>query len=122
MNTVRQVTRHHIEPGRADMNIQITAQGPYGPGGDQSQYVVTSGAGVLCHVQFQQGNPADHGVNGVSLEALLAICLDRLDHLQRGPYANSYNEHARLDIERAIESLNDRVREREWRRSTPSET
>lgn len=120
MNSVRQVTRHHVEPGRADMGIQITAQGPYGPGGDQSQYVVTSGAEALCHVQFQQGNPAEYGVNGVSLEALLAICLDRLDHLQRGPYANPYNEHARLDIERAIESLNDRVRERDWKRCEPS--
>lgn len=61
---------------------------------------------------FQDGNPTE-GVNGVSLESVLACCLDRLDCFQRGPFANPYNEHARMDIERAIESLKDRTRERD---------
>lgn len=118
MNEARSVTAHAVDGDLGDMNLRVTAFGPYGPGGAQNRYFIGEGApqGVarwLVEVRFQDGSPAECGVNGASLEAVLATCFDRLDHFQKGPYANAYNAEALHHIERAIEALKDRTRERD---------
>ena len=67
---------------------------------------------VRCEVQFQNGPIAEHGVNGVSQEALLAIVEDRLIGFQSGPYANRENAVALTKIQEAMMWLQKRTRDR----------
>lgn len=119
----RLVTGHAVDGGsRGDMGLAVIAHGPYSPGNAQNHYLIgvgedaellDSGAQVLGCICFQDGNPREVGINGVTLEAVLAVCEDRLDRFQSGRYANPYNAEARRHIERAIEALKDRTRERD---------
>lgn len=123
LNQPRLVTGHAVSPnGRGDMGQAVVAHGPYSPGGAQNHYIIAVGAEaalieggglVLGRVSFQQGNPQELGPNGVTLEALLAVCADRLAHFQKGPHADGYNAEALQGIDRAIEALKDRTRERD---------
>lgn len=125
----RLVTGHAVsDNGRGDMGQAVIAHGPYSPGNAQNHYVIgvgadcelmQGGAQVLGCISFQDGNPQEVGPNGVTLEAVLAVCADRLKRFQDGPHANHYNAHALLDIERALESLKDRTRERDARIVSP---
>lgn len=113
MNTVRTVTAHAVKGDKGDMGLKVQALGEYSEGGAQSRYMVLGpDQERLLTLLFQDGNPTE-GVNGVSLEAVLACCLDRLDCFQAGPFANPYNAEARYHIEQAIEALKDRTRERD---------
>lgn len=66
----------------------------------------------LVQIHFQNGPIAEHGVNGVSQEALLAIVRDRLDCFQRGPFACHENQMALEHIIAAMASLRLRTRDR----------
>ncbi|GHC34570.1 hypothetical protein GCM10010082_31560 [Kushneria pakistanensis] len=114
----RLVTAHALEGDTGDMNLMVFARGEYSAGGAQNHYQIVEKHPEGCQwlvgeVNFQDGNPAIRGVNGVTLEAVLACCLDRLECFQRGPFANNYNAAALQHIEQAMESLHDRVRERD---------
>jgi len=123
LNQPRLVTGHAVSRnGRGDMGQAVIAHGPYSPGGAQNHYIIgvgadcelmSGGAQVLGCVSFQDGNPQEVGVNGVTLEAVLAVCADRVERFQDGPHANRYNAEALLGIERALEALKDRTRERD---------
>lgn len=118
MNTVRTVTAHAVDGDKGDMNLMVQARGEYGAGGAQNHYHIVEmhpegREFLLADIQFQNGNPSEVDVNGVTLEAVLACCFDRLDCFQRGPFANPYNAEARYHIEQAIEALKDRTRERD---------
>ena len=123
LNQPRLVTGHAVSRnGRGDMGQAVIAHGPYSPGGAQNHYIIgvgaecelmTGGAQVLGCISFQDGNPQEVGPNGVTLEAVLAVCADRLERFQDGPHANRYNAEALLGIERALEALKDRTRERD---------
>ena len=113
----RHVTAHAVDGALGDLNLRVTASGEYSPGGAQNCYQIAEQREdgfewLHSIIVFQNGNPAD-GVNGVTLEAVLATCFDRLEHFQKGPYANAYNAEALHHIERAIEALKDRTRERD---------
>lgn len=66
----------------------------------------------LCSIQFQNGPIQEHGVNGVSGEALLAIVEDRLLCFQAGPYACRENAIALTKIQEAMMWLQKRTRDR----------
>lgn len=120
----RFVTGHAVSnSGRGDMGQAVIAHGLYSPGGAQNHYIIgvgaerellAGGAQVLGCISFQDGNPQEVGPNGVTLEAVLAVCADRLEHFQGGPHANRYNAEALTGIERALEALKDRTRERDY--------
>lgn len=65
-----------------------------------------------CMVRFQNGPIKEAGVNGVTQEALLAICADRLRSFQAGPYSCRENAVALTHIETAQMWLQKRTRER----------
>ena len=119
----RLVTGHAVsDNGRGDMGQAVIAHGPYSPGGAHNHYIIgvgaecelmKGGAQVLGCVSFQDGNPQEVGPNGVTLEAMFAVGLDRLTCFQEGPHANPYNDAAIFHIEQAIEALKDRTRERD---------
>jgi len=80
------------------------------------------GAGGACHhyriqysdqwtwdTHFQEGPVQEVGVNGITMEALLAIVQDRLEGFQSGPYACEENEMALLRVTGALEALQHRT-------------
>lgn len=66
----------------------------------------------LCLIKFQNGPIKEHGVNGISNEALLAIVRDRLEFFQAGQYACGTNEQALNHVVSAMVALSLRTRER----------
>jgi hypothetical protein len=67
---------------------------------------------ALCEIYFQNGPINEHGVNGISGEALLAVNIDRLRGFQAGQYACADNAEALDHLEKALECLHRRTKER----------
>lgn len=63
-------------------------------------------------VRFHTGPIKEDGVNGLSIEALLAICIDRLHGFQTGPYACWENQTALNNLRSALDILHWRTRNR----------
>jgi hypothetical protein len=63
-------------------------------------------------ILFQNGPIKESGVNGITQEALIAICIDRLRSFQAGPYACESNAKALKGLEDAQEALLSRTKER----------
>lgn len=60
-------------------------------------------------ILFQNGTIPDKGVNGVTQEALIAICIDRLRSFQSGPFACKENACALTHLEEAMHWLQQRT-------------
>ena len=73
------------------------------------------GTGTAQSVKFQQGPVAEHGINGITNEALLAIVIDRLEGAQEGPYKSRYNALAITKLEEAVLWLSRRTLDRQAR-------
>lgn len=67
---------------------------------------------IMAPISFQNGPIAEHGINGISQEALLAIVEDRLIGFQSGPYACRENAIALTKIQEAMMWLQKRTRDR----------
>ena len=67
---------------------------------------------ALCRIAFQNGPIQEHGVNGISNEALLAIVEDRLAGFQSGEFACDENGVALAWIRKAMALLKLRTRDR----------
>lgn len=63
-------------------------------------------------ILFQNGPIPAHGVNGITVEVLLAICADRLRCFQAGPFASADNGFALFNIEEAMRWLQKRTLDR----------
>jgi len=70
--------------------------------------------GIWQDVVFQNGpiGADGNGVNGIQMEDLIAICIDRLEGFQSGPYAHGYNADALKSLRCALASLQQRTRDR----------
>ena len=122
----RQLTGHIVNP--ANDQLKITVADEPGSGGANHRYEITgldtegnaskTGPDGYSHrysklvVLFQNGPIPEHGVNGVTHEALLAILIDRMEGFQRGPFASPYNAQALHHLRTAQEVLLARTRER----------
>lgn len=60
-------------------------------------------------VIFQNGAPDESGLNGVTMETLLAISEDRLKGFVAGPYNCAENDQALFHIKEALGALNRRT-------------
>src|ERR1700690_3037873 len=112
----------HVVDATDPKNLQIQVVDQKGPGGDNHRYAIT-GFDITSNpsysdrefvedlkelnVYFQYGNPAE-GVNGITMEALLAICEHRLQGLETGPYPCIENDEALHHVGKAIEALHRR--------------
>lgn len=67
---------------------------------------------AACDIRFQDGPINEHGINGITQEALLAVVIDRLRGFQSGPYACDENAAALQDCEFALMWLQKRTRDR----------
>ncbi len=122
MNTTigRAVTAHQVT--EADKKLTIQALDEPGAGGAYHVYGVSglsphpslpaNGLPELQVIAFQQGPVENDTPNGITIEALLAICKHRLDCFQAGPYPSQYNDRALIYIEQAIAALQERTRAR----------
>lgn len=92
---------------------EVKKSGDPTPGGAHTHYVVERKIdhGVLGELKFQEGDIKDHGVNGLMIENLIAIAIDRLKGFQTGPDAHDKNDEAIDSLEEALSSLQERTEE-----------
>ena len=117
---MRELTDHRVNP--ANDLIKIHVMDAPGAGGAHHYYAITLPPtpaevergipGRQTDILFQNGPIAEAGVNGVTQEALLAICIDRLRSFQAGPYACRENALALTKMEEAQMWLLERTRRR----------
>lgn len=102
--------RHHT--GRS-MDFDIVPGPPTAPAGTVDSFILTSG-GFQDTVKFQSGT-VNGDPNGLSTEALLEVCMIRLQTLNQGKFQCRNNFIAIEKIGHAIDALNDRTKERDSR-------
>lgn len=118
---MREITSHVVE-GDDKPQITITAADDPGPGGANhlyriggltAQHPACAGPTESFFLHFQHGGVQDvGGWNGVSMEALLAICADRLEAFQAGPFPSQENATALHNVQEAMRSLHKRTQNR----------
>lgn len=123
MNTVK-LENHKTNP----VNEQLTITGfvdDSNPGGGCTKYQIkgfdtstnkaTDKTSKTTSIVFQNGNPAEVGVNGVTIESLLAIIEHKLEAFQSGPFACHENGVALQSIQAAQFWLKERTNQRKER-------
>jgi len=118
----RFLTSHIVNPANDKLTIEV--QDEPGSGGANHRYFVngfdtTSNASAGGYpwgngwlVLFQNGPINEHGTNGITHEALLAILIDRLQGFQKGPFSCRENAIALTHLEEALMWLQKRTRDR----------
>lgn len=106
---MRQILDHTINP--ANEALYVDAVDEPGHGGANHEYQISS-PGFGYTIKFQNGPINEVGVNGVTNEALMAVCVDRLRGFQNGPYACRENALALTKLEEALHWLHSRTRAR----------
>lgn len=72
-------------------------------------------AAGFVSIKWQLGPIQEHGVNGTSIENVLALVIQRLEGFQRGPFACRENAMAIEHLNDAVEALETRTRLRQQR-------
>lgn len=121
---MRTITDHIVEGDLVNHQLVIEVIDEPGQGGASHCYAIsgfdyTSMRTSPLHnswdsdtIVFQNGPIKEGGVNGITHEALLAIIIDRLLCFQAGPFASIHNDIALTHCINALESLQQRTRER----------
>ena len=109
---MRELTSHKVSGLNEELDILVLD--PPGAGGANHVYEISSedDTEAYCKINFQNGPVAEHGVNGISNESLLAVVEDRLKCFQAGPYACRENALALTHLQEAMHWLHHRTRER----------
>ncbi|SRR6266404_6306417 len=92
--------------------LRIRVMDDPGPGGASHHYRIQYSDQWTWDTHFQEGYVQEVGINGITIEALLAIVRDRLEGFQSGRYACDDNEKALHAVCVALEFLKCRTRER----------
>ena len=86
---MRTLIEHKVNPVNDLIDINVL-DGP-GPGGAchhyQARFINSSGYLHVTNINFQNGPIEDSGINGLTQEVLINICIDRLRSFQAGAYA-----------------------------------
>ena len=125
---MRTINDHVVSGDSANHQLTITVEDEAGAGGANHLYMVkgfntgtnASDPFLKRHGQpsehatilFQNGPIKEHGVNGVTQEALLAVVIDRLRAFQKGPFSCRENAIALTHVEEALMWLQRRTVER----------
>lgn len=107
---------------------QVIAIGPANPGGAQCNYLVLPVDPEAVHhpaeapdlkklefngvINFQNGHPGTVGYNGILDSALLAVLIDRARSFSAGPYNSKEGDTALYHLEKALQAMDDRVKDR----------
>jgi hypothetical protein len=95
----RELTEHRVNPANDTIRVYVTDEP--GAGGANHEYAVVLPGAKITNISFQNGPIAEAGVNGLTQEVLLAICMDRLRSFQRGPFSCRENALALTKLEEA---------------------
>ena len=95
--------------------LRIRAVDEPGPDGASHHYRIQYSDQWTWDTHFQEGYVHDVGVNGITIEALLAIVRDRLEGFQAGPYACEDNEQALIALKETLHWLHNRTSDRQQR-------
>jgi hypothetical protein len=107
---MRKIKNHEIAKIPATLEIVVTDKA--GAGGANHEYKILSNDiphKIMACIEFQNGPIKEHGVNGVTQEALLAIVADRLASFQAGKYACAENGIALRCVLEALAALKQRT-------------
>lgn len=116
---MREIKTHQVN--ECNSAITIHAEEKLGPGGAPHRYLVawpdrrpieSEATHETLGIDFQNGPIKEVGTNGITHEALLAVLADRLEHFQKGPFANEHNAAALHHIYAAQSALKARTVER----------
>ena len=113
----------HHKLGTVNNKLNIVALGAPGPGGAICRYEITgfdtaenpearmpNGKRESIRrlvLLFQNGSVAEVGVNGITMESLLAVLIDRIEETP----SDEFNAVALRHLQGALEALHDRTRE-----------
>lgn len=111
----RLITDHQVNPVNDLIRIEVLDDP--GEGGANHEYRVVVNDSLpehrrACRIFFHNGLIGVKGVNGITQEVLIAICIDRLRSFQAGPYACRENALALTKLEEAQMWLLSRTRAR----------
>lgn len=109
---MRELTSHKVNGLNEDLDVQVIDEP--GQGNACHEYTISTKRtpGVFCRIMFQNGPIQEVGVNGLSIESLLAVVEDRLEGLQAGPSGNRETATALIGIQEAIFWLQKSTRDR----------
>ncbi len=99
-------------------DVEITADAPSFGGASHSYFISITdedGGAYGTLISFQKGPIKEHGVNGVTSEALLEVVADRLRCFQAGPFPCDENAEALTCVEVALKALYERTAKRRAR-------
>lgn len=120
---MRTIEYHKINPTNDTLDVIVADAS--GHGGASHVYRVEHGNSAghdhLLEIRFQNGPIAEHGINGVTQEILLAVVIDRLRSFQAGPFSSRENALALTKCEEALHWLQQRTLDR-MRRGVEGQT
>ena len=118
----RRITSHQVNP--ANDRLEIVVMDDPGVGNACHHYRIMGfdatppsretipAVDIAADVIFQNGPIPENGVNGLTQEALIAICIDRLEGFQSGAFACRENALALTKLQEAQMWLLKRTRDR----------
>lgn len=110
---MRDITTHQCPGDENATSVLVQAEEELGPGGAPHCYRMRCSHTVgSTHIQFQSGPINEVGPNGITMEALLAVVKDRLEHFQNGPYPCEENARALDAVNAALAALHERTAKR----------
>ena len=107
----RPITHHKVE-GDNSNKVDVHALDGAGPGNASHEYMVRLNGGPLTLISFQNGPVKEAGYNGGTVEALIAVAMDRMHGFQTGPFAGDDNQEALEHLAAAMECLHRRTVDR----------
>lgn len=94
----REITRHRTNALNEAIAITADDRDPKNGNASHAYRISYTANGAIVpttqRIGFQHGPIAEHGVNGITNEALLAVVIDRLEGFQSGPFACDENARA----------------------------
>lgn len=107
---MRKLTGHKINPCNDKIEVKVVDKP--GAGGANHHYAVEFPIHPdvpPLNIKFQNGPINEAGINGVTQEVLIEICIDRLKSFQSGPYSCRENALALTKLEEAKMWLHSRT-------------
>ena len=119
----QRTVEHHIDPfGNSDLIITCDERDP-DAGGASHHYTIKIAAGpqraesVVAEIHFQHGpRGLDGKLTGVTNAAFLAILIDRVEGLSRGPFPHESNDRVLDNLRNALDAFRSRDTERAARK------
>lgn len=109
---MRELTSHKVNGLNETLKIEVRDEPGHGGACHVYDIIPTIGNAKGLRIEFQNGPIKEAGVNGLSVEALLAIIEDRLIGFQDGQYACRENACALTKIQEAMMWLQKRTLDR----------